>query len=325
MAAIEIVTLSEEDTEKLKQVYPNPFVKLGLRFIRVKPSNCVLPSAYEKYKNQFKNWDVRKDDVYVLTFAKNGTTWTQELVWCLQNNCDIEKATGSLLHERVPFLDMAVLSDHVKHLAPVKTVDPLILAENMDSPRVLKSHLPFCHFPDDMLDKCKVVTCLRNPKDTVVSFYFHEKLIKLHDYDGSFETYFDLFMEDLILYTPYFEFVAEAWRRRDHPNLCILFFEDMKEDLASCVRKVAKFLGKDVTEQQVQILVDHLSFKKMRRNRSVNLERFQDGKILDKEGSFLRKGEVGDWKNYFTDAMNKRMEEATDKYLKPIGLEFRYE
>ena len=195
----------------------------------------------------------------------------------------------------------------------------------MPSPRMLKSHLRFCLLPDDLFDKSKVVICLRNPKDTVVSFYHHEKLNKLHCYIGDFPTYFDLFMDNLVFFSPYFDYVKEAWAFRNHPNVCLLFFEDMKKDLAKNVRKVAKFLGKELTDENVEALVDHLSFKKMKNNPSVNKEEAKTANMFKEDGVFMRKGEVGDWKNYFTDEMNKRMNEAIEKHLKPIGLEFEYE
>ena len=320
MATVELVPLSDSDTERLKKVYPTPFVQLGQRFVRTVPGNCILPKAYEKFKNRFRNWDVRSEDVYVFTFPKNGTTWVQELVWCLQNNCDIDKAKTISGQERVPFLERPVIIDFLDE-ARSRLEGFHEMVEKMDSPRVLKSHLPFCHFPEDLVDKCRIVICLRNPKDTIVSFFHHEKLFQTHDYNGDFATYFELFMDNILLYTPYFEYIIEAWRRRNHPNVCLLFFEELKSDLAGNIRKVATFLGKEITEEQVGILVDHLSFRKMKQNKSVNFEGVQEKKI----GSFIRKGEVGDWKNYFTEEMNKRMDEAIEKYLKPIGLEFRYE
>eukprot|EP00795_Rhopilema_esculentum_P001668 gene1668-16143_t len=324
MATVQLVPLSDSETERLKKVYPTQFVNHGQRYIRAVPGNCILPKAYEKFKDRFRNWDVRSEDVYVFGFPKNGTTWVQELVWCLQNNCDINKAKAISSLERVPFLEVPVVVDFLDEARSLfEGLHEMV--EKMDSPRVLKSHLPFCHFPDDLLDKSRVVTCLRNPKDTVVSFYHHEKLHLSFDYSGDFETYFDLFMDGLLLYTSYFEHIKQLWKQRNHPNVCILFYEELKADLAGNIRKVAKFLGKEITEEQVGILVDHLSFKKMKENNSVNLEAFQDGKIMKKEGSFFRKGEVGDWKNYFTEEMNKRMDEAIEKYLKPVGLEFRYE
>ena len=323
MATVELVPLSDSDTERLK-VYPTPFVRYGRRYIKAMPGNCILPKAYEKFKDRYKNWEVRLEDVYVFGFLKTGTTWVQELVWCLQNNCDIDKAKTISGQERVPFLETPVISDFLDEVRPHLDGYFEKLA-TMDSPRVFKSHLPFGHFPGHFIDKSRVVICLRNPKDTVVSYYHHEKLIGVFDYSGDFETYFDLFMDGLLLYTSYFEHIPQLWEQRNHPNVCLLFYEELKADLAGNIRKVAKFLGKEITEEQVGILVDHLSFKKMKQNKSVNLEPFQNGKIMKKEGSFIRRGEVGDWKNYFTDEMSKRMDEAIEKYLKPVGLEFRYE
>ena len=317
-------SLSEDEEARLKAVY-TPVSMKGQSYIRTIPGHVTVPAAFEKFKHRFKNWQVRQDDVYVLTFIKNGTTWSQELVWLLQNNCHFQKAKTVPIDERFPFMDNAALEDFtMEELPPLMQGDVLKKIEDMPSPRLLKSHFHFCLLPDDLVEKSKAVICLRNPKDTVVSYYHHEKLITVHGYTGDFSTYFDLFMDDLVIYSSYYEYTKEAWKLRNHPNVCLLFFEDMKKDLASSVRKVAKFLGKQVTNKQIKALVDHLSFKKMKHNSAVN----RDGKgkkYFASDGSFMRKGEVGDWKNYFTDEMNKRMDEAIEKHFKPIGLEFQYE
>ena len=46
-----------------------------------------------------------------------------------------------------------------------------IKAENVTSPRVIKTHLPFEFLPPKLLDTCKVIFVGRNPKDVCVSFY----------------------------------------------------------------------------------------------------------------------------------------------------------
>ena len=39
---------------------------------------------------------------------KKGTTWTQEMVWLLANNCDIERARQITLGARSPFIEYKV-------------------------------------------------------------------------------------------------------------------------------------------------------------------------------------------------------------------------
>jgi hypothetical protein len=41
-----------------------------------------------------------------------------------------------------------------------------------------------------------VVYVARNPKDAIVSFYHHHKLITLHDYQGNLEEFAQYFMDD---------------------------------------------------------------------------------------------------------------------------------
>ena len=322
MASSNFNPLSKEETARLKTVYYDVMEK-GQSFIRTVPGHVTLPASFTKFQRRYKNWKARQDDLYVLTFPKNGTTWTQELVWLLQNDCNFEQAKAIQLDRRFPFLELPAFFDFMKkELPPLLQGDILEMVEDMPSPRFIKSHLHLCLLPEDLIEKSKVVTCLRNPKDTVVSFYHHAKLVRSQGYKGDFQTFFNLFMDDLVVYCSYFEYVKEAWKRRNHRNVCLLFFEDMKNDLAPNVRKVAKFLGKKVTDKEVEALVDHLSFEKMKNNPSVN---YENGMIFTRESNFMRKGEVGDWKNYFTDEMNKRMDEATEKHFRPLGLEFQYE
>ena len=326
MAAITFTPLSEEQVDRLKFVYHEVFEK-GQSFIRTIPGYVTMPMAFEKYKHRLKNWQLRHDDVYVLTFPKNGTTWTQELVWLLQNECNFEVAKTTTLTNRFPFLDIPILTEYRRdELTVFKQRDFLAKVEKMSSPRLMKSHFRLCLLPDDLLEKSKIVICLRNPKDTVVSYYHHEKRVKNYGYKGDFQTFFGLFMDNLIRYCSYFDYVKEVWQQRNHPNVCLLFFEDMKKDLASSVRQAATFLKKNISNNTVDALVDHLSFMKMKNNPAVNKEDLVlNGMYTNHESHFMRNGEVGDWKNYFTDEMNKRMDEAIEKHFKPIGLEFQYE
>ena len=323
MAATSTVPLLDEEVSRLRVFYES-VMQQGQSQLRANPGNVLLPKAYEKFKDRFRSWHVRPDDVYVCSFPKNGTTWTQELVWLVQNGADLETEKSVSLDQRVPFLERSSLLHFIKdNLSADFQADMVQPIVNMASPRIIKTHLHLCQLPDELLDKSKVVACLRNPKDTVVSYFHHQKLYVVHGYTGDFPSFFDLFMDNLLFYSPYFEYVKDIWSRRQDPNLCILFYEDMKKDLSGSLRKAARFLGKELKNEEA--LIDHLSFKKMRYNTAVNKDGGKKHGMCLNDGNFMRKGEVGDWKNYFTEEMNKRMDEAVEEHFKPIGLEFQYQ
>lgn len=69
------------------------------------------------------------------------------------------------------------------------------------------------------------------------------------------------------------------------------------------IKKTAEFLNVDLTPKQVEDLADHLSFKNMKKNRSVNGEdmaiefkKDNNADMNDENLSFIRKGESGGWK-----------------------------
>ena len=73
----------------------------------------------------------------------------------------------------------------------------------------------------------------------------------------------------------------------------------MKKDLVTSVKKIAKFLGKEVTDENIGELLDHLCFKKMKHNLAVYYENATKEIYSGEERrSFMRKGEVGDWENH---------------------------
>lgn len=62
------------------------------------------------------------------------------------------------------------------------------------------------------------------------------------------------------------------------------------QDLPGSIRRVAKFLGKELTQQQMERLCDHLSFENFKNNKSVNFEELREVGWLDEKETFIRKG-----------------------------------
>ena len=69
------------------------------------------------------------------------------------------------------------------------------LADDMPSPRVIKTHLPFEMLPPNLLDTCKVIFVSRNPKDCCVSFYHHHLNFPEYKFKGTFADFAEFFME----------------------------------------------------------------------------------------------------------------------------------
>ena len=76
-------------------------------------------------------------------------------------------------------------------------------AENMASPRVIKSHFPLEMLPPNLLDTCKVIFVGRTPKDCCVSYYNHYLTIPGYNYEGTFDDFADQFLEGTLEFGNY--------------------------------------------------------------------------------------------------------------------------
>lgn len=116
---------------------------------------------------------------------------------------------------------------------------------------------------------------------------------------------------------------------RNEPNVLFLNYEEMKKDFGSVIRKTAAFLGKSLTEEQVESLKDYLSVESMKRNRAVNYEGIKEfvEETLERglpEGEFIREGQSGGGSNKMGPEMSKRFDEWTRKKIAGTGLEELY-
>lgn len=300
------------------------------------------PKKPEESFHKMYNYPVDERDVWVVTMPKCGTTWTQEMVWLIANDCDFKGAQRNLVPDRWNFLEMTykVLGsdETARDVAwegikanPWKLPQILWIGLQMvwprsyPSPRFVKSHMPFSMLPPKLLDTCKVVYVARNPKDALVSYYHHHKLIKPLDFNGTFEEFFDLFLEDKVLQAPFIPHVREAWELKDHPNMLYISFEEMKADLRGVIRRVADFLGKKLSDEQMEQLYEHLHFDNFKKNPYVNFDLFRQFGMFSESGNFVRKGKTGDWKNHFTPEMDARMNAWMKERLQGTDLTFQTE
>lgn len=100
----------------------------------------------------------------------------------------------------------------------------------------------------------------------------------------------------------------------------------MKRNLPEIIEKAATFLDPEMklTDNQIEKMCDYLKFEKMQKNPAVNLEPVigaQDASSV----KFIRKGEIGDWKNYMDETVSKKFDDWIEQKFYGTGLEFEYE
>lgn len=71
----------------------------------LKSNRCVMTYKYLQFAERIRNLTVYEDDVWIVTFPKCGTTWTQEMVWLIDHNLDYEAAGEVDLIHRSVFLE----------------------------------------------------------------------------------------------------------------------------------------------------------------------------------------------------------------------------
>lgn len=65
---------------------------------------CFLPKHYSNHSKYIEQFPIRNDDVWVVSFIKAGTTWTQEMAWMIGNDLDYERAK-TILPVRFPYFE----------------------------------------------------------------------------------------------------------------------------------------------------------------------------------------------------------------------------
>uniref|UniRef100_A0A4P6D7N0 Putative sulfotransferase 1c4-like protein n=1 Tax=Rhodnius prolixus TaxID=13249 RepID=A0A4P6D7N0_RHOPR len=304
-------------------------------FVQVGPEKRLFPVKYAEHAENYYNFDLNEDDVWIMTFPKSGTTLTQELVWMINNNLDYEASSKMQLFDRCPFLEFHVVWDDkfLKDVAELNGNEPKVLEEikNVDTPvyetalsmkrRHFKTHLPPSLLPPALIETCKVIYVARNPFDVAASYYHHCKLMKAYDFHGDFKDFWNLFEKDLVVTAPYWDHIKEGWSNRNHPNFLFLFYEDLIRDFPGNIRKVAKFLNKQMTEDEVNKLADHLHIDNFRKNVKVTSIMNVKGIINTQAQNFFRRGKVGGNKE-FDDELKIKAEKWFKENLAKTDIKF---
>ena len=257
---------------------------------------------------------LRPDDVWIVTYPKSGTTWTQQIVRLIING---GKEDGKLLTDAVPWVE--AFNETIPGYKPLNL-------DEMGSPRAFKSHFPYDVMPcgPPNVTSGKYIYVVRNPKDVFVSYYTHASNIRTVPQQVlEQDVYFKRFLQGEVSYGNYFDHVLSWWAHKDDENVLILKYEDMKRDLPSAVATIAKFIGQDISKELVEEIAHRTTFENMKKDSSANYE-WMNHIHRDNLNPYVRKGEVGGWKDCITSEQAAVLDSDYEKRLKAAGLNLEF-
>ncbi|XP_074065818.1 sulfotransferase 6B1 [Macrotis lagotis] len=249
------------------------------------------------------HFEARREDIVLASYPKCGSNWLLQI--CSELIC----ATSPQKYEH-PEFPVLECGDPEKYQR----------MKQFPSPRILTTHLHYDKLPKSIFTKkAKILVMFRNPKDTATSFFhFHNDVPEIPSY-GSWDDFFSYFMKGQVSWGSYFDYAVNWNKHLDDENIMFILYEDLRENLTAGVKQMAEFFGFSLTGQQIQAISDQTNFQAMRAKSQET-----HGPI----GPFLfRKGEVGDWKNLFSETQSQKMDEKFNECLAgtPLGMKLKYD
>ena len=193
-------------------------------------------------------------------------------------------------------------------------------------PCIMKTHLPARFLVNQINEgKLKVILVARNPKDTLVSLYhFYRMSDGLGNFSGSFDDFFELFQAKHMLLGDFFNWYASWIPYLGRTNVELFTYEGMKNDAPGTIDRVSNFLGKTTPDDKKAVILNHTTFKSMKANKMTNLSLLSP-ELNEKTSSFMRKGQIADWKNYFSQEQSDYVDKRYEETLKGKGYELIFE
>ena len=224
-------------------------------------------------------YPVSAQDVFVATQMKCGTTWMQQVVYEI-----LHKGAGNLGDSGHVHLN--AVSPWIESFDGVPMEKALLLGSSRK--KLIKTHLPtkLCPYSE----QARYLYVTRHPVSCFASIvdYFDLMAGPLAPPEPEL---LDWFCSDRLWWLSWPDHVAGwwEWAQRRH-NVLFVHFEEMKKDLAGVVRRAARFLGEELSEEQARAVVRKSGFEYMKEHE----EQFEMSppNLFSVRGTYFKSGQA---------------------------------
>jgi hypothetical protein len=249
-----------------------------------------------------RNLEVWPDDVFILSFPKSGNTWTRFLI-------------ANLVYPETP-ADFS----NINRLTP----DPEALSKRefarMPRPRIIKSHQYF-----DPRYK-RIIYVVRDPRDVALSqFHFHRKRGLIEDGYPPEKFVARFVAGETSPYGSWGENVA-SWlaTRQNRPGFLLLRYEDMLENAARELKKVASFLEIPPDAERIANAVQRSAADEMRKLEKSQAHLWSSTKSTRQDVPFVRSAQAGGWRTGLPEGAVVQLEAAWRHLILHLGYELMF-
>lgn len=242
-------------------------------------------------------------DAVLVSYPKSGRTWFRFIVSSYLAEAFALKPAPDLhsMFKVMPNFDME----------PVRGLPAFTFTHHDPKPPLIPvSHLPysrrrFRHYP--------AVFMVRDPKDVMVSSYFHATRQK-HRFSGEIGAFLGDQKQGVASLIGYLNGWAEGLKHCDH---IVISYENLSHDPQSQTASVLKFLGLQPDPVILAHAIATAQFQNMRKLEHVSGLPGHDYDRSDEESLRMRRGKVGGYTDYLTTAQIAFIDEACARDLTP--------
>ncbi|MFH0788545.1 MAG: sulfotransferase domain-containing protein [Pseudomonadota bacterium] len=285
------------------------------------PTEIIDEMTIESDSRIWKEFEFRQDDIVAGSYHKAGTTVTQQIISQLIFN-------GK---EDVPIWQVSPWLEF--RLAPKEQTLAILKAQTHR--RFIKTHLPATALP--IIPEVKYIYVARDGRDVAWSFHHHLSNVfdefnqaqwKLYDPEARimpayplipespYQFYLEWLRDDGFPHGSFFENIKSWWSIKHLPNVLLVHYSNILDDLSGEIIKMATFLEMDIQTLKMEDILQHCSFQYMKTHSAtyapVGGKPFKGG-----SGSFFYKGTNRRWEEVLSAEEVKQYEKKAEERLGP--------